>query len=687
MRPALLLLVILVALRFDDPGFVEELRLTSFDIEQRLAPRRQENAPVVIVEIDDQSLAPPNGQWPWPRTLVARLVRRIAEGKPSALGVDIIFSEPDRFSPEAMAAAVPELSGAVAQELAALPHNDAVLAAAFKSLPTVLGLGVTFETGALTGGRFTPTPIRAIGADPKQFLQNFPAMIRSLPEITAGESGRAALVGNPDRDGVLRRVPLFIVAGGNIVAGLSVETLRVALGARGLVIIASPHGIEGGRIADLDLPADGEGRAYPYFAPPQSSHIVSAAEVLQPSFDLRRLAGQIVLLGVTGLGLVDIKQTPLGLMQGIEVQAQLIESMLSNALLRRPQMLLWFEISLVLASGLIVIFALPFGRPRAATLGLGAVVVVCLAAGFILFRFAHVLLDGVYPSLAAALVFGVMLSSGLRAAEASKRKLSAELDRQTGELNAARAIQMGLLPRPMPETRALEVQPLIETARMVGGDLYDFVLLDPRHLFIAIADVSGKGVDAALFMAMTKMVLNAAALQHGAALDRVFGAANAKISAASDDIQEAGGRPMFVTVFAGILELDTGALVYASAGHDAPYVLRGNAAPLRLETEGGPPLGTLDEFDFPVDRAQLRPGDVILLYTDGVTEAKDKTAAFYTSERLDGVVASIVAANAKSVVAAVRGDLRRFVADAEQADDITLLAVRWREPDVVLTAP
>ena len=629
---ALTLLAALLILAAVYPRLFEEIRLRAFDFAARLAPRHQANLPVVIVAIDEASLAPPYGQWPWPRTLVAQLVRKIGAGRPSALGVDIIFAEPDRFSPANIAAAISGLPPAVTQSLASLPSNDAALGEAVKSAPTVLGMGVTFEAAAGPTARFAGTPIRALGGDPMPFLQHYPALIRSLPEITAGESGRAALVGNPDRDGIVRRVPLFIVAGGNLVAGLSVETLRVALDERGIAILVSSGGIEGARLGDLFLPTDGEGRAYPYFAPAQSTPILSAAEVLASSFDPQTLEGRIVMLGVTGLGLVDLKETPLGLMQGIEVQAQLVQSMLSGELLRRPIVMGRIETAIVLVVALVVL-VFPYRRPQFAVALLAAAIVVCLGAEFAAFRFFHLLLDGVFPSLASLLTFGVMLSANLREAEAARRRLAAELERERelkarleGELNAARAIQMGLLPRPLPrvpETSSVEVHALLETARMVGGDLYDFVMLDPSHLFFAIADVSGKGVDAALFMAMTKMVLGGATVLYGEALDLVFDEANVKISHASDQTRAEGGRPMFVTVFAAVLDLDSGKIAYASAGHNSPYLLRAGSPPQRLETEGGPPLGTLDEFLFPVDVAQLKPGDVLLLYTDGVTEAKD----------------------------------------------------------------
>jgi serine phosphatase RsbU (regulator of sigma subunit) len=193
-----------------------------------------------------------------------------------------------------------------------------------------------------------------------------------------------------------------------------------------------------------------------------------------------------------------------------------------------------------------------------------------------------------------------------------------------------------------------------------------------------IGDVSGKGIAAALFMAMTREVVHDAARRYGTALDRVLGEANAKIVAASADMASEGGDMMFVTAFAGILDLVSGELVFASAGHDAPFLLQRGAPPRRLDTAGGPPLGVVEDFPFPVDRDTVDLGTVLLLFTDGVTEAMDSTGTLYGTERLTAVLAAKAPPDARSAVETVRDDVLAFTAGAEQADDIALLAVRRR---------
>ena len=689
--PALVVLAMLVVVRALDPAFVQSLRLRGFDFVEQLFPRKYEPLPVGVVAIDDKSLAQ-YGQWPWSRALVAKLVDKIAAGRPGVLGVDIIFAEPDRLSPGRLVDSDPEIPAPVAGELAKLPTHEAALAEAIRKVPTVLAVSAGGQARA--HAERTPARVTMVlesGANPDRFLLTYPDLLGSLPEIAAAESGQGAVDQEPDRDGITRRVPLFVFAGGNLVPDLALEMLRVATGARAVGIVAGANGVQGATLGSFFFPSDRNGRVYPYFMPFYDARFISAADLLDGSYDPARLQGAAVLLGSGATGLADLSQTPLGLMPGVEVWAQTLESMMTGNLLRRPGFLTRVELAIVVVAGLVVIFALPYQNPRIAGAALLVIVAILLGSAIASFEFSKLLLDGVYPALSSALVFGVMLSENLRVAEAGRRRLAAELQherereaRTDGELNAARSIQIGLLPRrfPGPPDRSdVDVFASIEPARMVGGDLYDFVLLDSGRLSFAIADVSGKGVPAALFMAMTKEVLHTATLRYRNALDRVFIEANAKISAASEELAEGGADMMFVTVFAGILDLTSGLLIYVNAGHDAPITIRDGCEPGALPIAGGPPLGTVDDFQYTIEQRQLAPGEVLLAYTDGVTEAQDKNHALYSGARLNQLLASAPISSAKGVVDFVRDDVHRFAAGAEQADDITLLAVRWLVPE------
>jgi serine phosphatase RsbU (regulator of sigma subunit) len=603
------------------------------------------------------------------------------------LGVDIIFSEPDRYSPRSLARLLPDLPPPIARQLGALPDNEVLLAQAFEKVPTVLGVAVTDDSALAPTAPVRITIVRQTGGNPKPFLREYPYLLSSVPELRGAARGAGSLIANPGADGITRSVPMFIVVQGDLVPTFALEMLRVAVSLGSVGVITSRHGIEAATLGDVLFRTDVRGRAYPYFSKSYEYRYISAADLLDGTRPAAELRGDFVLLGITSQAAADFRQTPLGLMAGVEVHAQLLESMVTNSLLRRPHFWDRMEIALVIVTGLLTIFALPYSRPSLAAIGFVAMAATVLALTFASFVWFQVLVAGLYAVVSAMIVFGVMLVWNLISTEAGRRRLAAELEhrrqveaRIDGELSAARSLQMGLLPHKFlgpPERNDVDVFATIEPARMVGGDFYDFLLLDPRRLSFAIADVSGKGVPAALFMAMTKEILRSAISKHEDALDLAFAEASTKITAASGEMADEGADMMFVTAFAGILDLSSGQLAYVNAGHDPPFVLRPDTGPVELSGGGGPPLGAVDRLVCPVERFRLQAGDLLLLYTDGATEAENKDHLFYGIARLKALLASSREATAKGLVELVRADIRRFATGTDQADDMTLLALSW----------
>ena len=675
---ALVVLAAALAAYVSNPTLLREARDRGFDLAQHLWPVSPGETLVQVVAIDEESLKS-RGQWPWPRALVADLVRRIASGRPRVLGVDILFPEADRLSPSSLAHTLLGLPDGMAEALARLPSSDAQLADAFAQLPTVLGIAPSNES-ATVAAPHRAVPIRQFGDDPNPYLTAYTSVIRSLPEITRGARSEAALTDDPDEDGIVRAVPLLTLAQGELIPTFALEVIRIAAGIPAIAVTAGPSGIESVEIGEVSIPTDRRGRAYLHFGPPRPRYI-SAASVLDPTFDPARFNGKIVLLGVTGLGILDQKLTPFGLTQGIDVHAQLIEGILDGKLLLSPANSFWIELLMLLVGGLAVIWLVHYDSPPLASAAAFAIAAALLGGEFAAFRFAGWLVDGIYPAVVTLLTFAAMLGGHLRSTQIARRRLTEELEqerqrtaRMEGELAAARAIQMGLLPHrfpAFPERSDIDLYARIEPARAVGGDLFDFMMIDASRLFFIIADVSGKGIPAALFMAMTKEVVRDAVQRHGSALDLVLAEANAKTAAASNEMDM-----MFVTAFAGVLDLASGELQYASAGHDRPFLLHDRRGLRQLDTEGGPPLGVVEDYLFPIERATLEGGAVLLLYTDGITEAQDAGGGFYSAARLTQALAATPADSARTVVDFCFEAVRRFVGNAEQADDIAVLAIR-----------
>jgi adenylate cyclase len=417
-----LVLALLILLRAIDPAPVQRLRLNTFDFLEQLMPRKMQTFPVSIVAIDDKSLAR-YGQWPWSRAFLAKLVDDIAKGQPSVLGVDIIFPEPDRLSPGRLVETDPEIPREIAQQLSKLPSHEWVLANSFSKLPTVLGFAVSEESPKIPKTPRRVTTVLDPGVNPRLFLFRHRTVVDSLPEIATGERSEGSVASEPELDGIVRRVPLFIFAQGSIVPELPVEMLRVGLGAGALTIVSDASGVRGARVGSLFLPTDSRGRIYPYFSPSYEERYISAADVLDGSFDAERLKGSPVLLGSTALGVGEVRQTPLGRMSGVEVLAQALEGMMTANLLRRPPYLERIEIAILTISGLMVIFAIPYRRPSVAIVVFVNLVFVLLGLQLIGFKFSKLLIDGVYPALSSILLFGVAIGIRYRVQERARRRI------------------------------------------------------------------------------------------------------------------------------------------------------------------------------------------------------------------------------------------------------------------------
>lgn len=244
-----------------------------------------------------------------------------------------------------------------------------------------------------------------------------------------------------------------------------------------------------------------------------------------------------------------------------------------------------------------------------------------------------------------------------------------EKEKIESSLRLAHDIQMGMLPREFPSRSGLDLYADLRPARSVGGDLYDFRLEGDR-LWFAVGDVSGKGVPAALFMAVTKVLF-------GVAVEVESGPA-AVLARMNRALCRQNEHALFVSAFVGRLDLATGELAYANAGHNLPYRLRSDGTVSPLPASAGLVLALAEEFEFRAESVRLDPGDMVFLYTDGVTEAIDAGNVLFSDRRLEEFLATSGGRPASELVEGAIAAVDAFAGGAPQFDDITALAVRWR---------
>jgi len=247
-------------------------------------------------------------------------------------------------------------------------------------------------------------------------------------------------------------------------------------------------------------------------------------------------------------------------------------------------------------------------------------------------------------------------------------------ERFEGELNAARSIQMSLVPKHFPAfpgRTEFDVHALLRPAREIGGDLYDFYFLDDEWLCFLIGDVSGKGVPAALFMAVTKTLLKASSSRRVPMAEM--------IAHVNDELCEQTDSGMFVSLLYAHLNTRTGALEFCNAGHPAPYLLGANNT-RQLTGAKNVAVGAMSALDFQSTAVQLSPGDALFFYTDGVTEALDRSDHFYSCTRLECVLHDVGNLPVEKITRGVVRDVRTFCGEREQSDDISVMALRWVGP-------
>jgi adenylate cyclase len=421
-----------ILLRYADPFFVRALRLVAFDHYQRLDPAAYDpNLPVRIVDIDEKSLAI-HGQWPWPRTVVRDLLLGLTSKGAAVVAFDVLFAEPDRTSVEAIVKQLPpDQANAITAALAGQPSNDEHFATALKDTPSVLsvalGEGGSDTVEAKAGFAFG-------GDDPRPFLLEFNGATRNLPELENAARGIGAFNWLADRDQIVRRVALMFRLGEIFVPALSTEALRVAQGATTYLLKASnasgetafgqSTGLNHIKVGDVEVPTDGGGGIYLKFRHFDKAAYIPAWKVLAGEVPEEDIEGRIMLVGTSAPGLLDLRATPVdAAVPGIDIHAQVIETLLTGRFLERPDYSLALEELIILAFGIMLAFVLPrVSASASAAIGFLTIGLI-LIGGWAAFRYGNLLLDPSYPVLVLGSLTAIITFYTYHSAEAQRSQI------------------------------------------------------------------------------------------------------------------------------------------------------------------------------------------------------------------------------------------------------------------------
>ncbi|QFS96803.1 Adenylate cyclase 2 [Labrenzia sp. THAF191b] len=460
-------------LRLSDPPFIASLRWITFDTYQRFKPREALGQPIRIIDIDEMSIAQ-LGQWPWPRTQIAKLLERIQNLGAACAAFDMVFSEPDRTGPAGFLRELEERGwpgrDAIKPLLSGIPDNDAVFVQSMAGLPTILGF--FNEPRSAMGLPDAKAAYVVLGEDPIPLLDPIRGSVMSLPPYQAVAEGSGTIsLGQADSDGVVRQVPMFIAGlNGEIYPALALETLRVALGDKTFVLKTSEASGEFSagtlamtefKVGEFQVPVTANGHLLIYYTRNDPSLYLSARDLLNLSDEelAPLIEGHIILFGSSAAGLRDIRLTALGeSVPGVFMHQQIIDQILSNSFLNRPDWATGAEIAALFIVTLIIGAILPStgAIPSAAV---GAVLSAAVSGGsWFAFSSYGLLLDPVFPMLVSGLIF--LLTTILMFAFAEREKRFVR-----------RAFQRYLAPDLL---RKLEEQP--HTLRL-GGEIRDMTMM------------------------------------------------------------------------------------------------------------------------------------------------------------------------------------------------------------------
>ena len=645
-----------------------------FDRWQRSAPRTIGND-VTVVMIDDPALQA-IGPWPWPRSQLARLIMAIERFQPKVIAFDILFPEPDRFGKEGLLRAYDNVDQATKDGFGRLPSIDTDFANQIGNAPVLLARSGVPKTAFGVNARAAKDLLveTEVAGTPPAGALSWPMAVTNIDEIDGAAHANAFLNVEPDDDGTFRKVPVTIRIGSRPMPGLAAELARIKLGAEAIAWTGKTAQI--GRVA---LRTDSTARLPLRFGRFSESHIVSAETSMSKEARAEDFAGKVVIIGLGAQGTVDIAKTPLETTYGVLVQAQAVDAILHHGWLERP---LWLELAewgLALVLVLLVAMAGQRRRWAAAVAAGGGLLLVPLSWAAL--TGPGLLFDPLRPIVIGC---GAALAASVRsflAARAERTRLANELVArqmsaavQEGELQAARGIQLGMVP-----TRdslahldpRIDAAAMLEPARSVGGDFFDAFRVDANRLLFIIADVTGKGVPAALFMAVSKTLAKSVLTREQGGLSHAVETLNGELLRESDD-------SMGVTMLVVLFDCTNGELVMVNAGHENPVLLRTDGAVEVVPMEGGPPFCVMD-FPYPEERLTLAPGETLVLITDGVSEAQDENGTLFGIEGALDWLKQDAQVDPETLVSGLMRAVRAFEEPAEPADDLTVMAIRFKD--------
>ena len=600
---------------------------------------------IVIIGIDEEALQELGPYQTWDRNVMASALEALAADpakKPAVTAIDVLYA--GHTSEEAdlrLAAAAQELGNVITASMVEFGNQ----------VTWVDGHASLIDSSAVVN-----------------YLQPY----EELRAVTT----QGHINAMSDADGVMRHGLLYVEPGefaeaeNSRVCSMSYRAAQMYLQQQGQAAGGSAEAAEGAA-PDRDAAAGDSLFYIPYTGRPGDYYDgVSIARVISGEVPADYWAGRIVLIGPYAAALQDAYFTPIDKgeqMYGVEIQANIIQSFLENNVKKEipdaPQIVIVY----VLCAAAMLLFL--YQRVLPASLSAGFAAAFCFVCAINLYK-AGFVTHPLWGAASVAAAYVLAMAAHYARTVRERQALALEKERIGAELELANRIQASALPKELPSRKEFSIYASMTPAKMVGGDFYDFFMIDEEHLGLVIADVSGKGVPAALFM----MVSSALIRQTTAGQYSPAGI----LQSVNHQICSRNPEEMFVTVWLGILETATGKLTAANAGHEYPMLKRAGERFELLKDRHGLVVGAMDGVPYRDYEVKLEPGAKLFVYTDGVSEAVNESLVQFGTDRILESLRSSEEGTPREILEAVNHAVNEFAGDAPQFDDLTMMCVEYK---------
>ena len=666
------ILLILIFIRIQNPEFVKSISNISFDAYQKIFKYNEVQDDVIIVDIDEPSLGK-FGQFPWSRNIFSQILDNINENNPKAVGLDIFFSEKDKQSPEEIIKTYSIEDEYTKKTLQSIEGHDEKFQKTLKETKSVLAVFGSLIPTKGTFDRKGKAKIFAKGGNVKNFVYNYKHSLGSIPILEKNSKGLGSINYITQSDAVVRSLPLIMLFNEKLFPTFGLEMVRVGEKKRTIITKLNDNGIKSISIKPLEFQTDKNSLIWVKYNRSINNNFISAEKVFDNKFDKNLFKDKYVLIGASAKGLFDTVKIPTGeTIPGVQVHANVIDNLLKNNFLKRNNNVFIFELVISILISIAAFIISQKIKPKYSLSIIFAGLILIFVIGLSVYRFRSELIDVSYPMIMISITF----LTGLYFRFLEENKIALQNLQKEAKLLKERELAGGVQKSLFPDISAFEnfVYAKNIPARDVSGDYFDVMKVGPEEYYFTLADVSGKGVKAGMYMAKASSIFRTLSNLKFPLERVVFGVNN--------EIIEAKFKGMFVTAVFGKFNPISGDLTYINAGHES-IMLFDKSKKIEFIESDLPPIGIMKYFaESMVKSKTINIKDkTFVVYTDGVTEGYLPNGEEFGAVGVENIVKEMETITPKDLVEKVTSTLNWGI--PKLRDDITCMAINFDNPNEI----